>query len=270
MRSMKVIQHSLLWASGAAAALLAGGAAITPARAADAASAGDWKFQTTLYVWATSLSGDVGVRNLPAASVDVPFSDVLRNTDGALMGAFVANNGKWLFLADLVYAKLSDTQSVGTYGGSRLDATITQTIASGAVGYLLPTGRPDFDLALTAGARYASIKSSMTFDPNGPLKSISGNQRKSWVDPTVGFASHFAISDKWFADAVADIGGFDVGSRISSSGYAGVGYNWTPSLSTSLGYRYLYENYEDSGNSTGTFRYKTTMHGPTVALSWRF
>ncbi|MFX4990454.1 hypothetical protein ABTC08_19720, partial [Acinetobacter baumannii] len=80
----------------------------------DAASAGDWKFQTTLYVWATSLSGDVGVRNLPAASVDVPFSDVLRNTDGALMGAFVANNGKWLFLADLVYAKLSDTQSVGT------------------------------------------------------------------------------------------------------------------------------------------------------------
>ncbi len=270
MRSMKVIHRSVLCAAGAAFALLTAAAAATPALAADATPGSDWKFQTTLYVWATSLTGDVGVRNLPTASVDVPFSDVLRNTDGALMGAFVARNGKWLLLADLVYAKLSDTQSVGTFGGSRLDATITQTIASGAVGYLLPTGLPNLDLALTAGARYTNIKSSMTFDPNGPLKSVSGDQRKTWIDPTVGFAGHFTINEKWFADAVADIGGFDVGSKISSSGYAGIGYNWTPSLSTSLGYRYLYENYEDSGNATGTFRYKTTMHGPTVALSWKF
>ena len=33
----------------------------------------DWRFQATIYGWATALNGDVGIRNLPAADVDLSF-----------------------------------------------------------------------------------------------------------------------------------------------------------------------------------------------------
>ena len=60
-------------------------------------------------------------------------------------------------------------------------------------------------------------------------------------------------------------------SKLSSTGYLGIGYMWTESFSTSLGYRYLYEDYEHSAVSgPGTFRYKATMHGPTLAMGWKF
>lgn len=229
-----------------------------------------WKYQLSLYGWATSLSGDVGVRNLPTTSIDVPFSRVLEDLNGALMGSFFANDGQWLVLADMVYAKLSETHALNAFGGSQLDAEVTQFVATGAIGYMLPTGREDFDFAITGGARYMSVKGSLSFAPFALPVNISGSQRQWWIDPTVGFFAHWELNDKWFVNVIADIGGFGVGSKLSSTGYAGVGYMWTNSFSTSLGYRYLYEDYEAEGAVTGTFRYNTTMHGPTLAVAWRF
>lgn len=229
-----------------------------------------WDYQLTIYGWATALSGDVGVRNLPTTSIDTPFSDVLKNLDGALMGTFFADNGQWLFLADIVLAKLSHERSVGAFGGSDLRASVTEAVATGAVGYMLQTGRPDFDFAVTGGLRYMSVKGELSFDTYSALPDLSASQRQWWIDPTVGFFAHWQVNEKWFVNAVADIGGFGVGSKLSSTGYVGIGYLWTENFSTSLGYRYLYEDYEGPGAKTGTFRYNATMHGPTLALAWHF
>lgn len=229
-----------------------------------------WEYQLSLYGWATSLTGDIGVRNLPTTAIDIPFSQVLKDLNGAFMGSLLASNDRWLLLADVVFARLSETRAVSTFGGSELDAEVTQAIATGAIGYRLPTGRPDFDFAITGGARYMSVKGTLSFTPVASPIGISASQRQWWIDPTVGFFAHWELNDKWFVNAIADIGGFGVGSRLSSTGYAGVGYMWTTSFSTALGYRYLYEDYEGEGAKTGTFRYNTTMHGPVVALAWRF
>ena len=258
----------------AAAALAAG-----PAAAADPplkpeappVSASGWDYQLSLYGWATSLKGDVGVRNLPTTAIDVPFTDVLQRLDGALMGSFFANNGQWMVLADVVFAKLSDRRPLtSVLAGSEAGAEVTQTILTGAVGYMLPTGRPDVDFAVTAGVRYMSVKGSLKLNPLGPLPGFGVSQRQAWADPTVGFFAHWELNEKWFLNAVADIGGFTVGSDLSSSGYLGVGYKWSQSFSTSIGYRYLHEDYEAVGARAGAFRYKTTMHGPTMALAWYF
>lgn len=195
---------------------------------------------------------------------------MLKDLNGALMGSVFASNDEWLLVGDIVFAKLSETHTLNAFGGSRLNAEVTQTIATGAIGYKLPTGRDDLDFAITGGARYMSVKGSMSFDPFASPVTISGAQRQWWIDPTIGFFAHWDINDKWFVNVMADIGGFGVGSRLSSTGYAGVGYMWTDSFSTSLGYRYLYTDYETDGARTGTFRYNTTMHGPTVAMAWRF
>ncbi len=237
---------------------------------ASPASVNDWQYQLTLYGWATSLAGDVGVRHLPTTSIDLPFSQVLKNLDGALMGSVFARNGDWLLLADLVFAKLSHQWPLQALGGSGLGVGINQTVASGAVGYMLPTGRSDMDFAVTAGLRYMSVKGALSFETHAPLPSLSASQRQWWLDPTIGFFAHWDVNDKWFINAIADIGGFGAGSKLSSTGYLGAGYMWTKSFSTALGYRYLYEDYEGSGARTGTFRYNTTMHGPVVAAAWRF
>jgi hypothetical protein len=67
----------------------------------------EWSFQATLYGWALSLNGDVGVGRLPDANVDVSFVDLLRHLDGAFMGAFIARNDTFIVGADLIWAKVS-------------------------------------------------------------------------------------------------------------------------------------------------------------------
>jgi hypothetical protein len=270
---------SPLVAGAVVAAALAAFAAAGPARAADppaapppeeaaAPPAKDWRFQATLYGWMTAVDGDLGIRNLPTVPVNASLSDVLQDLDGAVMGSFAASNGNWLFLADLVLARLSNKQTVGRFGRSRLSAELTEVVASGAVGYVLPLGVPGVEVAATAGVRYVNLSTEARLRPALlPSRSASGTQ--SWVDPTIGFAAHWAIDEKWFVNAIADIGGFGVGSELSSSGYLGVGYMWTPSISSAIGYRYLYEDYQNRSNGNN-FRYDTTMHGPTVSLAWHF
>lgn len=248
----------------------AGWATDMPAPEAAPSSSSDWRYQVTLYGWATALTGDVGVRNQPTASVDMPFSDVLKNLDGALMGTLFASNGQWVAMGDVVFARLSHTADLAALGGSQVDLSLNETVATGAVGYMLPTGRPDFDFAATLGLRYVRLKMDETVTAFAVPIPVSGSQTQQWLDPTIGFYAQWQLNDKWFVKAIADIGGFGVGSKLSSSGYLGVGYMWNSRFSTALGYRYLYEDYENADPGTGSFRYTTTMHGPTVALGWRF
>lgn len=266
-------------AAGAVAAVLAACAIAGPAGAADpvappdpqtaAAPASDWRFQATLYGWLTAVNGDLGIRRLPTVPVDASLSDVLQNLDGAVMGTFTASNDNWLFLADLVLARLSQKEKVGLLGRSKLNAELSEVVATGAVGYWLPLGIRNLDVAVTGGVRYVNLSTDVTLRPVRLAKrSASGTE--SWVDPTVGFAAHWAIDEKWFVNAMADVGGFGLGSELSSNGYLGVGYMWTPSVSTALGYRYLYEDYKNDGSNGKSFRYDTTTHGPTLSLAWHF
>lgn len=127
-----------------------------------------WETQVSLYGWTPALAGKVGIRNLPSTAIDMPISDVLSDLDGAVMASVFANNDRWLLLADLVFARLSDT---AVAAGRTVDATITQTIATGAVGAMLPTGNPQFDFAVTGGLRYVSLNGNLSLGsaPGFPL-----------------------------------------------------------------------------------------------------
>lgn len=229
-----------------------------------------WQFQATLYGWATAVDGDVGAGRLPAVPVDASIADVLEKLDGAVMGTFFASNGQWMFLADLVLARLSRDGQVGAFGGSALDAELSQTVATGAVGYWLPLGLSGVDIAVTGGLRYMRVSADLALTPDLLPLGLSASQSRWWLDPTVGLTAQWHIDERWFMNAIVDIGGFGVGSKLSSSGYLGLGYMWTPSFSTAVGYRYLYEDYESSNGRGGAFRYDATMHGPTVSVAWHF
>ncbi|MBS7698389.1 MULTISPECIES: hypothetical protein [unclassified Chelatococcus] len=230
-----------------------------------------WTFQATLYGWATALNGTIGVRNLPPAKVDASFGDVLRHLDGAVMGAFLAKNGDWMFLTDLVWAQLSDDAKLKVANEPALKLKQRLLIASAIAGYRLPLGNPDLDLSVTAGLRYQRLTLDTTLAPGIlPFVNLTNDQTKAWLDPIVGLALQYRINDRWFLNALADIGGFGVGSQLTSQGLVSVGYKWTESFSTAVGYRALYTDYKDSGNRTGTFRYDTTMHGPFLSMAVHF
>jgi hypothetical protein len=226
--------------------------------------ANDWKFQATFYGWATAIDGKVGVRGLPPASVDVKFSDILKNLDGGVMGSFYATNGKWMVLTDLIAAKLSDRVNVGPFGGS-VKFEQTQVIASGIVGYALPLDIQNLQLSATAGVRYNYLRANFEINPALFPRTFSREGTKSWADPIVGLSAHYDINDRWFVNALADVGGFGVGSKLTAQGFLAVGYQWTKTISTSIGYRAIYTDYKSGG-----FVYKTTQHGVFSSISFNF
>lgn len=232
-----------------------------------------WRYEVVLYGWATALNGDIGVRDLPAASVDVPFTDLVQNLDGALMGAFVARNGDWTLLADLVWSKLSADQSAPNIGplGSQFGLSQKLAIASGIVGHRLPVGGDNLDLSATVGFRYQrlTVDTDLTFI-GAPFVTLSDHDVKDWLDPVIGLLMNYRFSEHWFANAYADIGGFGVGSKLTSQSFLAVGYNWSESWSTALGYRALYTDYQDVTAPDRNFRYDVWIHGPYMSLAYHF
>lgn len=221
-----------------------------------------WKFQLTLYGWASGLNGDVGIRGLPTVDVNVTFADLLKELQGAAMASLYATDGEWTVLTDLIWAKVSDQVTVGAGGTVKYEQT--QAIVSGLVGYALPVGIPDLQLSATAGVRYNHLKAKLDVNPL-QFPNVSREGSKDWVDPTIGLMAHYDFNERWFVNALADIGGFGVGSDITSQGFVAVGYNWNERISTAVGYRVLYTDYDKGG-----FVYNITQHGPYAGLGIHF
>jgi hypothetical protein len=49
-----------------------------------------------------------------------------------------------------------------------------------------------------------------------------------------------------------------------------VGYNWTPSIATTLGYRALYTYERDISGPLHDFRYQAWMYGPFAGFKYSF
>ena len=230
----------------------------------------EWRYQATLYGWLTAVNGDVGIRGLPPVDVDVTIGDLLENIDkldGAFMGSFYATNGTWMVLTDLMWSRVRDDVTFGPAGGT-VNYEQSQVIASAIVGYALPLDVPNLQLSATAGVRYNHLKAELDIDPVLLPRLFPGSERvgrQDWADPIVGLSAHYDINEKWFVNALADVGGFGVGSKITAQGFLAVGYNWTEAISTAIGYRAIYTNYDHDG-----FVYDTTMHGPFTSIAFHF
>jgi len=94
------------------------------------------------------------------------------------------------------------------------------------------------------------------------------------VDPVAGLAAHYRIDYRWFVNAQADIGGLD--NNATGPALGSVGYNRTPAISTTLGYRvlYTYEKQDTGFNyllfEPRSFRYQQWLYGPFVGVKFSF
>jgi hypothetical protein len=86
-----------------------------------------------------------------------------------------------------------------------------------------------------------------------------------WVDPYLGIGGHYDLNKAFYVTARADVGGFDVGSKVTVQAYGGLGCHITRSIYSELGFRYLYDDYDSGG-----FLYKVSTYGPQITTGITF
>jgi opacity protein-like surface antigen len=240
---------------------------VTPASSADLVAPEQtepgWTFTLAPYLWATGLSGDVGIGGLPEVDVDVSFMDVLEHFDIGFMGAGEARYGRFGILTDLLYVKLSaDAEVNRRLINADIDLTQKELTALGAFEYRVLDGEGG-SLDVLAGGRLWWLKTELDFD--GAVFNASGSESETWVDPIVGLKGRINLSPEFYLAGWGMIGGFGVSSEFFWDAMGGVGYQISDSFSLFAGYRGLGIDYKNDG-----FVFDVDMNGPLLGAVFTF
>jgi hypothetical protein len=249
-----------------------------------------WEFDIMPYFWMAGLSGDMTVHGVPV-HVSESFSDIWSNLDFGAQLHVEAHKGRWGVFLDGTYLSLSsdgDATRVRSGPGGRLEPTtqidVDVDIAEwlvefggtyNAARWPLGTGGSALALDILGGGRYWYVKTDVDVGINqtlgdfGRYLSSSIDVTKDWIDPFVGARLIFELPKNFMVALRSDVGGFDVGSKISWNLAGYVGYNISRVVSFLAGYRALYVDYE-SGSGTDKFKFNTWMYGPAIGIGFRF
>ena len=217
-------------------------------------SNGNWDFSLApMYLWAVSIDGDQTVKGVDV-DLDVPFSDIFDNLNGALTVHFEGlYQQRWGFFTDLNYIVLE-------MDDGPVDIDFTEIMFEVAGFYRFTEGPHTIDGL--GGLRYSSM--DVDLDLPGPLPDV--DQRKDWVDPYVGARWDWMFAEKWTTKLRGDIGGFGIGSDLTYNVVGLVDFKPWKQVSLFGGYRVLYQDYS-TGSGASKFAYDATMHGPVLGLN---
>ena len=223
-----------------------------------------WDFTLAPYLWFAGIEGEVAtIPGLPVAPIKVSPSQALEDTEASLMLAFVANKGHQGVGVDFFYSDVQSDEELVPQLGLMLKSTSKTTVASVQYHYALgETG-----LKLFGGARYWKIDTELAFSGGlGILDGQTVRHKEDWVDPIVGIRGRYNFGDSpFFAGGILAAGGFGIGSELFIDLTGTIGYQWTPAIATSVGYRLYDLEYEE-----GDFYYDVRQEGWLLALRWDF
>jgi hypothetical protein len=234
----------------------------------------EWAVIVSPYAWAASLKGNASLAGFDT-DVDVPFSDVFDHLDFVAMGNVEITNGQWGVYFDGQHVKTSQDEQVFSH---QIGIGITTTtLSAGAffkayekeLGGDTVFGKPrTLSIEPTAGVRWTKLEADV--EAFGLRTSKSSN----WTDPFVGLRVNADLDERWNLFAEADVGGFDVGSKVSVNAQAYLGYRTMmlghPTV-LRAGYRLLYQDYEnDDFTGANKFKWDVSQHGPAIGFSMRF
>ena len=154
------------------------------------------------------------------------------------MAAFEARRGKLSLIGDLLYADLSSEKD--TPFGRLFDSVETDTKVGAFSGYALyrAVETPQIALDLGGGFRAYSVKYDTTLEP-ALLDEVSFDLSEEWVDPLLAARAIVTFNERWSANAVLDVGGFDGENDSTWQALASVNYAFNDRWSLRGGWRYL-------------------------------
>ena len=233
---------------------------------AETNSGDKWEFQLTPYAWLAGQNGKVAtLPGLPPADIDVDFyDDIVGNINGAIFLIGEVRKGRWGGLADIAYTDIEDEDATPGPFFSSAKSRTKSWIASVAGLYRLVEKQRAF-LDVMGGIRYWNVNSELSLRA-GILPAQKASNKEDWFDPVIGMKGlTFLGGSKFYVIGWLAIGGFTVGSDFMWDASANLGYQWTKSFATTVGYRYLDVDYENDG-----FLYDVAQHGLILGLSWHF
>lgn len=122
------------------------------------------------------------------------------------------------------------------------------------------------DLDLGAGLRYWHLDNRLKIGPTALVPGgVDYDVNEDWVDPVLAARAIVRVSGPWSLTLAGDIGGFDVGSKLTYEVVGLVNYRWSDSWTFHTGYRLLSVDYEN-----GDFLYDVRQHGPMLAATYKF
>jgi hypothetical protein len=226
-----------------------------------------------IYAFMLGIEGDATLGNV-TSDVDVSLNDILDNLDIGFMGFVEHRRGKWSFIGDVAYLKLSaeETRSRTSVSSLTLDAEFEQTIAGAYVGYRVfeqNQGKSQFGIDLLGGARYNELAFELDTRASllGLTSSASRNAEEDWVDGVVAARVQYGHENGWGVSAWADIGD---GSDSSSYQLMGiVSYRFKNNIRVFGGYRLHHLEYT---SDIGGRRFDVDLDytGPMLGVSYRF
>jgi len=239
--------------------------ALLAAAFASTVHADDWKYLVEPYLMFPNMKGEVGLADLPAASVDEDPGDIFSNLQMGAMVYFEANNGTWMFSSDLLYMDLES------------DLTIKEDVLEGTaemsqLGFELAAMRrlsDWFELGLSVVYNKIDADVNMTFDTILGTTTRSVSMTEDWIDPTIVARGTFPFGDKWRGQLRANLGGFGIGSDVFWQLQADVVYRHSDKWQFTFGYRIMDFSY-DQGDGLDRFRYDMQNFGPVMKVGYQF
>ena len=159
------------------------------------ASAQQWDWKLTPYLWATGIDGSASIGPV-SAEASLSFSDVVDILRGGGLVRIETTNNRHGLFGDIAYFRLKDKEARDTVGGFlelKLDALMIET----AYFYRL-----NETYALEFGARYLDIETTLR-----PELLPSATRSSDFVDAIIGFRADFELNAQWDMLFRGNVGG---------------------------------------------------------------
>lgn len=223
--------------------------------ATPAAAEEPWEYRITPYLWAPSLSMGGSIASGPAFEGETSVLEVL---DFAALLAGEVRKGDWALLTEFNYLALSGDAALA--GGSTLAGTELAGVMGGAAVSYRAFQNETTSLETFGGFRVWSLETTID-PPSTPAVS----SKTTFVDPILGLRARHAVTDRVSVTALAEIGGFGVGSDLQWEAILRADYALTERYAVGVGYRHLALHFDRSRSDIDL-----VLTGPFLALDIGF
>ena len=225
-----------------------------------------WNFLTDVYLMFPYMDGETGIGESLILPVEANPGDIFSHLQMGAMLYLEARTEKWAITSDLVYMKLNQEVTPGTFVNSG-DVTAKQLIWEAAGLYRIT---PFLEAGVGGRLNYLDmgIDVEKNVFPSG-TEEVTGGKSKTWYDPVVIARLTTDIKDKWLFMFRGDIGGFGIGSDLTWQLHATAGYRFTKVFQMSLGYRILSTDYR-TGEEPKEFLFDVNEFGPEIRFGFNF
>ena len=228
-----------------------------------------WIVSARLSAWAPKPSGtfsEAGDSIAPGGS-----DDPLKLDYRGVQGRLALSRGAWTLRGEKTYASVSGALFEingmdAVRAGAELDMDQTMLgyrLRPIPLGFKVSNRYLFLSTELNAGLRFYNVD---IWGEAGGLRIEFGT---SEVDPVLGLRLDLPLTSKLKLTATADVGGFGVGTDLSSMIMGEIDYRFSRHWSMQLGWRHLYMEKEFGVAGFG-LRWHATLSGPSIALEYTF